>query len=83
MKQLFFISHDTQTAVKIGRSVAGMPCTETGQIEALNAFLIINHQKNIIPVWDDDDQFEEILDSYTFITTEDAKNSIYNNSKLA
>ncbi|WP_207426334.1 hypothetical protein [Pedobacter sp. SYSU D00535] len=82
MKQLFLISHDTQTAVKAGKAVAGIPYIEPEQVEALNAFLTLNHLKNIVPVWDDDDDFEEILDSYTFITTEDARNSIYSQDKL-
>lgn len=77
MKQLFLISHDTQTAVKAGNEVAGIPNIDHGQVEALNAFLTLNHLKNILPVWDDDDDFEEILDTYTFITTEDARKSIY------
>ncbi|MGV3509565.1 MAG: hypothetical protein ACO1N7_09775 [Sphingobacteriaceae bacterium] len=77
MKQLFFISHDTETAVQIGKSVTGIPSIEPGRLAAINAFLTINHQKRIIPVCDDDDEFEEILDTYTFITVEDANNSIY------
>ena len=77
MKQLFLISHDTTTAVQVGKSVTGIPTVEAERIAALNAFLTINHQKNIIPVWDDDDEFEEILDTYTFITVKDAHNSIY------
>ena len=82
MKQLFFISHDTQTAVKAGNSVLGIPQIDLGQVPALNAFLVLNHLKNIVPVWDDDDQFEEILDTYTFITTQDAEKSIYNKNRL-
>lgn len=82
MKQLFFIAHDTKTAVKAGKSASGIPQIELGQIPALNAFLVLNHLKNIIPVWDDDDQFEEILDSYTFITTQDAEKSIYSKDRL-
>ena len=77
MKQLFLISHDTSTAVQVGRSVTGIPSVEPERIAAINAFLTLNHQKNIIPVWDDDDEFEEILDTYTFITVEDANKSIY------
>lgn len=82
MRQLFLISHETKTAVKAGKAVSGIPNIQTEQLEALNAFLVLNHQKSIIPVWDDDDEFEEILDSYTFITPEDARNSIYNQDKL-
>lgn len=78
MKQLFLISHDTTTAVQIGKSITGIPSIEPERIAAINAFLTLNHQKNIIPVWDDDDAFEEILDTYTFITVEDANKSIYN-----
>ena len=77
MKQLFLISHDTSTAVQVGKSVTGIPSVEPERIAAINAFLTLNHQKNIIPVWDDDDEFEEILDTYTFITVEDANKSIY------
>ncbi|MBC8052308.1 MAG: hypothetical protein H7Y13_04545 [Sphingobacteriaceae bacterium] len=77
MKQLFLISHDTTTAVQIGVSITGIASLEPERIAAINAFLTINHLKNIIPVWDDDDQFEEILDAYTFITVEDANKSIY------
>ncbi|MBC7915662.1 MAG: hypothetical protein H7Y07_16255 [Pyrinomonadaceae bacterium] len=82
MKQLFLISHDTTTAVQIGRSVTGIPSIEADRIAAINAFLTLNHQKNIIPVWDDDDEFEEILDTYTFITVEDANKSIYSKENL-
>ncbi|WP_256010487.1 hypothetical protein [Desertivirga xinjiangensis] len=82
MKQLFFISHDTQTAVKAGMAVSGIPQIDQNQVTALNAFLTLNHLKNIIPVWDDDDQFEEVLDTYTFITTEDAEKSIYSKDNL-
>ncbi len=78
-KDLFLIAHETQTAVHVGKNVAGIPSIQTGKIGALNAFLSINHKNNILPLWDDDDEFEEILDSYTFITVEDANNSIYNN----
>ena len=77
MKQLFLISHDTSTAVQVGKSVTGIPSVEPERIAAINAFLTLNHQKNIIPVWDDDDEFEGILDTYTFITVEDANKSIY------
>jgi hypothetical protein len=77
MKQLFFISHDTETAVQIGKAVTGIPSIEPERIAAINAFLTLNHNKKIIPVWDDDDDFEEILDTYTFITVKDANNSIY------
>jgi hypothetical protein len=79
MKQLFFISHDTKTAVQIGRSVTGIASLDAKRIAAINAFLTVNHQKNIIAVYDDDDEFEEILDTYTFITVDDANKSIYNN----
>lgn len=82
MKQLFLISHETETAVQAGVSNAGIPFIETERIAALNAFMTINHQKPIIPLWDDDDEFENILDSYTFITVDDAKKSIYNDSSL-
>ena len=82
MKQLFLISHDTTTAVQLGKSKTGIPSVEPERIAAINAFLTINHQKNIIPVCDDDDIFEEILDSYTFITIEDANNSIYSKENL-
>lgn len=78
MKQLFFISHETKTAVQLGESVGGIPSVNTERIAALNAFLTINHRKEIICVWDDDDAFEEILDTYTFITVSDANKSIYN-----
>lgn len=83
MKQLFLISHETTTAVQVGVSVSGIPSVEADRIAALNAFLTINHQKNLLPVWDDDDIFEEILDSYTFITVNDANNSIYSNEKFS
>ena len=79
MKQLFFISHDTKTAVEIGKSVTGIASLDVKRIAAINAFLTVNHQKNIIAVYDDDDEFEEILDTYTFITVDDANKSIYNN----
>jgi hypothetical protein len=82
MKQLFFISHDTQTAVKAGKSVNGIPQVEISQVPAINAFLTLNHLKNILSVWDDDDDFEETLDSYTFITLDDAEKSIYSKDKL-
>ena len=82
MKQLFFISHDTKTAVKAGKSVRGIPQIDIDQVPALNAFLMLNHLKCIIPALDDDDQFEEILDTYTFITTEDAERSIYSKDRL-
>jgi hypothetical protein len=77
MKQLFFISHDTSTAVQVGKAITGIPSIEPERIAAINAFLTLNHNKRIIPVWDDDDDFEEILDTYTFITVKDANNSIY------
>jgi len=82
MKQLFFISHETTTAVQVGLSVTGIPSVEPDRIAALNAFLTLNHQKSIIPVWDDDDEFEEILDTYTFITVDDANKSIYSKETL-
>lgn len=82
MKQLFFISHETTTAVQVGLSVTGIPSVEPERLAALNAFLTLNHQKSIIPVWDDDDEFEEILDTYTFITIDDANKSIYSKEKL-
>ncbi len=82
MKQLFFICHDTKTAVQAGNGVAGIPGIQSERIAALNAFLTLNHQKNIVPVWDDDDEFEEILDTYTFITVDDANKSIYSNEAL-
>ncbi|WP_146198694.1 hypothetical protein [Pararcticibacter amylolyticus] len=82
MKQLFLISHDTKTAVQAGSGVAGIPSIHAERIAALNAFLTLNHQKSIIPVWDDDDEFEEILDTYTFITVDDANKSIYSNETL-
>jgi hypothetical protein len=77
MKQLFLISHDTTTAVQVGKEITGIPFVEPERLAAINAFLMLNHQKSIIPVWDDDDQFEEILDTYTFITVDDANKSIY------
>ncbi|HEX8376788.1 MAG TPA: hypothetical protein VF602_03150 [Pedobacter sp.] len=79
MKQLFFISHDTETAVQIGKSITGIATLDPKKIAAINAFLTVNHQKSIITVYDDDDVFEEILDTYTFITVDDANKSIYNN----
>lgn len=82
MKQLFFISHETATAVQVGLSVTGIPSLEPHRIAAINAFLIINHQKSIVPVWDDDDEFEEVLDTYTFITVDDANKSIYSKDTL-
>lgn len=82
MKQLFLISHDTTTAVQLGKSITGISSVDPERIAAINAFLTLNHQKNIIPVWDDDDVFEEILDTYTFITVEDANNSIYRKENL-
>lgn len=82
MKQLFFISHDTQTAVKAGNNVSGIPQLDPALTPALNTFLILNHKKSIIPVLDDDDEFEEILDTYTFITLEDAEKSIYSGDRL-
>ncbi len=78
MKQLFLISHDTTTAVQIGKSIVGIASLAPEKIAAINAFLTLNHKKNIIPVYDDDDEFEEILDTYTFITVDDANKSIYN-----
>ena len=78
-KDLFLICHETKSAVHVGRSIAGIPEVQKERIEALNAFLTINHNKDIIPLWDDDDEFEEILDTYTFITIEDASQSIYSN----
>lgn len=81
-KALFLVSHDTETAIHIGKSSNGFPEVNKDKIEALNAFLTINHNKNIFPVWDDDDEFEEILDTYTFITVDDALKSIYNNEKF-
>lgn len=77
MKQLFLISHDTTTAVQVGISEMGIASLAPERIAAINAFLTLNHMKKVIPVWDDDDEFEEILDTYTFITVEDAKKSIY------
>lgn len=82
MKQLFFICHETETAVQAGISNADIPCIEQERIAAVNAFITINHQKPIIPLWDDDDEFENILDTYTFITVDDANKSIYNDSNL-
>ncbi|WP_374164345.1 hypothetical protein [Arcticibacter sp. MXS-1] len=82
MKQLFLICHDTKTAVQAGNGVAGIPSIESGRIAALNAFLTLNHHKNVLPVWDDDDEFEEILDTYTFITVDDANKSIYSDETL-
>jgi hypothetical protein len=79
MKQLFFISHDTETAVQIGKSITGIASLDPQRIAAINAFLTVNHQKSIVAVYDDDDEFEEILDTYTFITVDDANKSIYNN----
>ena len=81
-KDLFLISHDTETAVQIGRNSMGIPDVNPKKIQALNAFLTINHNKKIIPVWDDDDEFEEILDTYTFITVEDANKSIYSKEEF-
>ena len=77
MKQLFFICHDTQTAVKTGNSVDGISHIGQKHLTALEAFLTINHRKDIMPVWDDDDVFEEILDTYTFITNEHDEKNIY------
>jgi hypothetical protein len=82
MKQLFFICHETETAVQAGISNAGIPCVEKERIAAMNAFITINHQKPIIPLWDDDDEFENVLDTYTFITVDDANKSIYNDTSL-
>jgi hypothetical protein len=76
-KDLFLISHDTETAVHVGKNSMGIPEIDPKKIGALNAFLTINHNKKIISVWDDDDEFEEILDTYTFITVDDANKSIY------
>lgn len=81
-KDLFLVAHETRTAVHAGKSAAGIPNVQAGRIGALNAFLTINHNKSIVPLWDDDDEFEEILDTYTFITVEDANNSIYNKDNL-
>lgn len=81
-KDLFLVAHDTQTAVHVGNNASGIPNILPERIGALNAFLTINHRNNIIPLWDDDDEFEEILDTYTFITVEDANNSIYNKDNL-
>ena len=82
-KGLFLIAHETRTAVHAGNSDAGIANVQPERLSALNAFLTINHKKNIIPLWDDDDEFEEILDSYTFITIEDANNSIYKKGGLS
>lgn len=81
-KDLFLVAHETQTAVHAGKSAAGIPNIQSDRISALNAFLTINHKKDIVSLWDDDDEFEEILDTYTFITVEDANNSIYNKDNL-
>jgi hypothetical protein len=81
-KDLFLISHETKTAVQAGVNAAGIPDLRKDRLGALNAFLTINHKNNIMPVWDDDDEFEEILDTYTFITEEDARNSIYNKNSF-
>lgn len=81
-KDLFLVAHETKTVVHAGKSVSGIPNVLAERISALNAFLTVNHQKKIIPLWDDDDEFEEILDTYTFITVEDANNSIYNEDNL-
>lgn len=81
-KDLFLISHDTKTAVHAGKEASGIPNLKVDRLAALNAFLTINLRNNIIPVWDDDDEFEEILDTYTFITVDDANKSIYNKDKL-
>lgn len=81
-KDLFLISHDTKTAVHAGTDAFGIPNLQADRLAALNAFLTINHRNNIIPVWDDDDEFEEILDTYTFITVDDANKSIYNEDEL-
>lgn len=83
MKQLFFICHDTETAVHAGKGESGIPNIEAERIAALNAFFTLNHHKEIISVWDDDDLFEEILDTYTFITVDDANKSIYNKESIS
>jgi hypothetical protein len=82
-KDLFLVSHQTKTAVHVGKNAGGIPNVLTDRVGALNAFLTINHKNNILPLWDDDDEFEEILDTYTFITVEDANNSIYSKDNLA
>lgn len=81
-KGLYLIAHETRTAVHIGTNASGIPDIKVDRLGALNAFLTINHKNNVIPVWDDDDEFEEILDTYTFITVEDANKSIYNQSSF-
>ena len=81
-KDLFLVSHETKTAVHIGKNNSGIPNVMHEKIGALNAFLTINVGNAIIPVWDDDDEFEEILDVYTFITTEDAEKSIYKKNQF-
>jgi hypothetical protein len=81
-KDLFFISHSTKTAVHAGTNAHGIPSLQADRLGAINAFLTINHKNNIIAVWDDDDEFEEILDTYTFITVDDANKSIYNKNKF-
>lgn len=82
MKQLFFICHESETVVQAGTEVSGIPNLEAERLAAVNAFLTLNINKSITAVWDDDDEFEEILDLYTFITVEDARNSIYNNKAI-
>jgi len=81
-KDLFLISHDTKTAVHAGKETFGIPNLNVDRLAAINAFLTINLRNSVIPVWDDDDEFEEILDTYTFITVDDANKSIYNKDKL-
>ncbi len=82
MKQLFLICHESQTAVQAGTQQSGIPSLEAERLAALNAFFTLNINKPVFAVWDDDDEFEEILDTYTFITVEDAQNSIYNDDHL-
>lgn len=83
MKQLFLICHDTRTAVQAGNGKEGIPCIETDRVAAINAFLTLNYHRNILAVWDDDDEFEEILDTYTFITVDDANKSIYSKEPIS
>lgn len=71
MKQLYLICHNSQTAVRVGDESSAITPSEPNHIAVINTFFALNHQKDIVPLWDDDDAFNEIVDIYTFITLED------------
>lgn len=71
MRQLYFICHHTETAVKAGNEASLIDISDPKDLASVNAFMTLNHLKEIIAVWDDDDAFENIIDVYTFITHDD------------